>query len=581
MKNISIKTISLALVMGCTACSDVLDKGPLDKFSENDVWESAELAQAFLYPSLSYATGQLVWNDKWTDNDVIQDDGGASNVNKEQIDRYYDVGWNPYPGGDSKKAGEVYANIRKCNLLLQKMEENTSFLEQEKSYLIAQAKMQRAMIYFSRARLFGKLMIVDRVLDPEEKMELPRTETIKDTYDFILKDLQDAVVNLPVSIKSSETGMLTQGAAYALMAEVALHGAAYIESGQDEYYNIAKKASEDLFALGQYSLDTDYEKMFNEFDYALSSKEIILAQFRHENNTKFGDTWMQYLVPNVNNDKLKDIANPKLNDSFEGWIGMFPSVDLVNDYEVKDVDGTAKDWDQSSFYKAYQQNGGYVSTAIYQNRDNRFYATVVQDSSRYFNSLVTMRTKGNMHWDSKAGGDWGMALSDYLYRKGVYTAKPLLNSDPTYYHYIVLRLGRSYLNYAEVMLRQGNISTAIEYINKTRTVHGGMPELPLNLSSDAAWKAYKRERRIDLVHEGDRYWSLLRWGKADGKDKVEELTKVHHSISISEDGKSFEIIPLPYQTSFNERVFTKKRYLFPVPEGERVNNPSLDQNEGW
>ncbi len=53
--------------------------------------------------------------------------------------------------------------------MLQKMEENTTFLEQDKNYLIAQAKMQRAMIYFSRARLFGKLMIVDRVLDPEEK----------------------------------------------------------------------------------------------------------------------------------------------------------------------------------------------------------------------------------------------------------------------------------------------------------------------------------------------------------------------------------------------------------------------------
>ena len=569
----NIKTISVALLIGCTACSDILDKGPLDKFSENDVWESAELAQAFLYPSLNYATGQLVWNDKWTDNDVIQDDGDASNVNKEQIDRYHNAGWNP--------DGNIYGNIRKCNLMLQKMEENTTFLEQDKNYLIAQAKMQRAMIYFSRARLFGKLMIVDRVLDPEEKMELPRTETIKDTYDFILKDLQDAAAELPTSIKSSETGILTRGAAYALMAEVALHGAAYIESGQDEYYNIAKKASEDLFALGQYDLDTDYEKMFNEFDYALGSKEIILAQFRHENNTKFADTWMQTLVPNVNNDKLKEFANPKLNDSFEGWIGMFPSVDLVNEYEVRDTDGTAKDWNQSSFYKSWQQNGGYVSDAIYKNRDNRFYATVVQDSSRFFNSLVTMRTKGNMHWDSKAGGDWGMALNGYVYRKGIYTAKPLLNSDPTYYHYVVLRLGRSYLNYAEVMLRQGNISTAIEYINKTRTVHGAMPELPLNLSSELAWKAYKRERRIELVHEGDRYWSLLRWGKADKKDKVEELTKVHHAISISEDGKNFEIIPLPYQTSFNERVFTKKRYLFPVPEGERVNNPSLDQNEGW
>lgn len=570
----SIKTISLALVVGCTACSDVLDKGPLDKFSENDVWKSAELAQAFLYPSQAYATGALVWTDKWTDNDVIQDDGGAANVNKEQIDRYYDAGWNP--------DGNIYANIRKCNLMLQKMDENATFLEQDKNYLIAQAKMQRAMIYFSRARLFGKLMIVDRVLDPKENMELPRTKTIKDTYDFILKDLQDATPGLPVAVASSKTGSLTRGAAYALLAEVALHGAAYIESGQDEYYNIAKKASEDLFALGQYELDSDYGKLFNEFDYALGSKEIILAQFRHENNTNFGDTWMQTLVPNVNNDKLKEFAkNPPLNDSFEGWIGIFPSVDLVNEYEVRDTDGTAKDWDKSSFYNNYRQKGSYVSNAIYRNRDNRFYATVVQDSSMFFNSLLTMRDRGNLHWDSKAGGDWGMALTGYVYRKGVYTAKPLLNVDPTYYHYVVLRLGRSYLNYAEVMLRQGNINTAIEYINKTRTVHGGMPALPAGLPAEEVWKAYKRERRIELVHEGDRYWSLLRWGKADRRDNVEELAKVHHSISISEDGKSFEIIPLPYQTASNERIFTKKRFLFPVPEGERVNNPSLDQNEGW
>lgn len=162
-----------------------------------------------------------------------------------------------------------------------------------------------------------------------------------------------------------------------------------------------------------------------------------------------------------------------------------------------------------------------------------------------------------------------------------YTDKKVWYSDPTYYHYVIMRLGRAYLNYAEVMLRQGNIQTAIEYINKTRTTHGGLPALSTSLSLDEAWKVYKRERRVELVHEGDRYWSLLRWGKADGKTTVEELNKTHHSISISEDGKSFEIIPLPFRTSENERIFTKKRYLFPVPEGERVNNPALDQNEGW
>lgn len=570
IKNIVVGLISSAVLLGSASCSDVLDKGPLDKFSEKDVWGSAELVQAFLYPSQNYATGQLIWNDKWTDNDVIQDDGGASNVNKEQIDHYYDAGWN------------VYGNIRDCNLTLQKMAENTSFQEKDKKYLIAQAKMQRAMIYFSRARLFGKLMIVDRVMNPDEEMKLPRTKTIKETYDFILKDLQEAAVDLPNSVSSSEAGSLTQGAAYALMAEVALQGAAYIESGQEEYYQIAKKASEDLFALGSYELDDDYMKMFNEYDYALNSKEIILAQFRSEENTTFSGTWMQELVPNVNNDKLKEFAkNPPLNDSFEGWIGMFPSVDFVNEYEVKDTDGSAKDWDKSSYYKNFQQHGGYVSEAIYKNRDNRFYATVVQDSSTYFNSVVTMREKGNLNWDSKAGADWGMALTGYIWRKGVYTEKPLFYSSPTSYHYVVLRLGRSYLNYAEALLRLGDIPTAIEYINKTRTVHGGMPELPASLSSEEAWKAYKRERRIELVHEGDRYWSLLRWGKADGLSTIEELNKVHHSIKISEDGKRFEIIPLPYQKDFNDRIFTKKRYLFPVPEGERMENPSLDQNEGW
>lgn len=566
MKKNILRIIIAILIIGNTACSDILDKGPLDSFSENEVWESPELCQAFLYPSQNYATSLFIVNDKWTDNDVLYNDGGNANINKEQIDRYYDAGWN------------IYANIRKCNLMLQKMEENTTFQEEEKNDLIAQAKMQRAMIYFTRARLFGKLMIVDHVLDPNDNMELPRTNTIKETYDFILKDLQEAASLLPITAK---TGMLTQGAAYALTAEVALHGAAYIESGQDEYYQIAKEASEKLFNLDQYELSTDYKKLFNEYDYSLSSKEIILGQWRNENNTQFNGTWIIDLVPYIGNDQLKEFATPKLNDVFEGWIGIYPSVDLVNEYEVKDIDGTAKDWDQSGFYKDFQQNGGYVSKAIYHNRDDRFYATIVQDSSQYFNSILTMREKGNLHWESRVGSDWGTALTGYIYRKGVYMNERVYYTSPTNYHYVILRLGRSYLNYAEIMLRLNDVPTAIEYINKTRTVHGGMPELPTTLSLDEAWKAYKRERRIELVHENDRYWSLLRWGKANKQDVVQELNKTHHAINISEDGKSFEIIPLPYMSSFNERVFTKKRYLFPVPEGERVNNPSLDQNEGW
>ena len=260
---------------------------------------------------------------------------------------------------------------------------------------------------------------------------------------------------------------------------------------------------------------------------------------------------------------------------------MFPSVNLANAYEIIDQDGTSKKWDETSYYRDYTSKGGSVSNAIYKNRDRRFYASIVYDSCQYFNSIATMREKGNLHWNSNIYGDWGMTKTGYFYRKGLYEKKRIYNSDPTYYHNVILRLGRSYLNYAEVMLRQNNISKAIEYINKTRTTHGGLPALSNSLSITEAWQVYKNERRVELVMENDRYWSLLRWGKADNLETIPELNITHQAISISSNGKTFQFIDLPFKRTDNIRTFTKKRYLFPVPQSERDLNPKLDQNPGW
>ena len=88
-------------------------------------------------------------------------------------------------------------------MIIAKAPESPVLTDSEKAYFVAQAKAMRGMIYFSRARWFGKLMIVDRLLDPEENMEFPRTATIKDTYDFILKDLQEAANDLPETINKA------------------------------------------------------------------------------------------------------------------------------------------------------------------------------------------------------------------------------------------------------------------------------------------------------------------------------------------------------------------------------------------
>lgn len=526
-----IKNLFVIILFALVAfsCSDILDKGPLDKYSENDVWKSTDLTQAFIYTALANATNMMVWKDNWTDNEAIMEDG--RDVNAELIDRYYDAGWNKYE------------DIRRCNMVLARVPE-APFTNAEKANFIAQAKTIRAMIYFTRARLFGKLMLVKELIDPEADMKFPRTATVKETYDFILNDLREAAPDLPVDAPS---GALSRGVAYALLGEAALHGAAYIENGQEEYYRIAAKACEDLFALDKYSLDGNYAGMFNDYDHSLASSEIILAQWRSAENTNFSDTWMQRLVPNIDPSKLiADVqAKYPLVEEMAGWPQRFPSVDLVNDYLVVDEDGKAKEWDQTSYYKKFLVDGGTVEDAIYKNRDKRFKASIVYDGCSYFANRVWLREGGNLYYTSKTTEFWGMPVSGYVYRKCVYEAKRLLNSEKTDYHYTLLRLGRSYLNYAEIKLRQGDKETAIDYINRTRVTHGGLPELQKSLSLEDTWKEYKRERRIELVSEGDRYWSVLRWGKADGLEVVPELTVEQKFMKIAPDGKSFEIIPIP------------------------------------
>lgn len=560
------------LVIVMTSCTKELDKYPLDRFSEDKVWNTAEGAQTFLNATLYIKELLLEHADDWSDNTVVNAEmGTAVKTVRELMTNEDNYGWNKY------------ADIRRCNLAIQKVSESTTIKDQDKAPLIAQAKFLRATAYFTRARMFGRLIIVDNVLAPGDNMMLPRTQTIKQTYDFILKDLEDAAHDLPVNVAQ---GALSKGAAYALAAEVAIHGAAYLESPTDKssYYAIAKDASEKLFGLGIYQLEGDYKKLFTDYNVGLNSKEVILATYWLAERTRMSNTWMQGLVPNQGAGKIPDeIAAKWPIENFEGWLDKSPSQDLVDDYLVVDIDGKAKRWNETSYLLDYNRGAGTVAQAMYEHRDTRFYASIVYDGSSFFNSHITTRLGGNLHYLNNKEKDRHMTKTGYLYRKHIYEEKPVIASVFTNYHLISLRLGRSYLNYAEVLLRLGQIGEAIEYINRTRVTHGQLPPLDLGLSEAEAWAYYRIERRVELVQEADRYWSLLRWGKEDNLTTIPELNTSPTAIEISEDGAHFSIIPVPVVGPANERRFSAKRYLLPIPRIETIENEALanDQNEGW
>lgn len=558
-------------LIGTTSCHDYLDNLPLDKFPEEVVWSEPASAQLFVNGTYYIINNFLVQNDDWSDNTVPNAERADALI-REQITEDNDYGWNKY--GD----------IRRCNIILEKVAA-ANFTQSEKDLLMGEGYFLRASVYFSQARKFGRLMIVDRVLTPADEMELSRTKTIKETYDFILNDLDEAIKRLPVNVKP---GRISRGAAYALKAEACLQGAAYLDNAVEkkDYYTQAKVASEELFKLGKYSLDPDFKGLFNDYSVGTNSSEIILAVYRISENTTFQGTWMQELVPNMNMDKAIDGVWDKwpLDANFEGWLDRTPSQELTNNFLVVDKDGVAKRWDETSYYNDdFKQGKLWVHDAIYGHRDKRFDATIVYDSCRLFTSLVTTRLKGNIHYLSNKEQARHVTKTGYTYRKGVYESKWLWYSDPTDYHYVVLRLGRSYLNYAEAMLRLEDKKTAIEYINKTRDIHGGLPGLPESSSIEEVWKYYKIERCAELVQENDRYWSLLRWGKEEGLSVIPELNTTPTAITISEDGRTFSIGTVPAVEAANARVFTSRRYLLPVPRSERNENPNLanDQNSGW
>jgi tetratricopeptide (TPR) repeat protein len=530
----------------------------------------------------------FVNREQWTPNSIHVNGNGDT---RESFDRNADFGFNRF------------GQIRRCNLAIERVRESAGLSEKDRAELIAEAKFLRAMIYYHQARMFGLVVWVDRVLTMDDEFELPTTPDVKTSYGYIIRDLEDAIPDMP---EETPAGRANRYAAYALLTRACLQAAAY--TGDASLYQKAIDAADAVINSGKYTLETDYGDMFNESKP--NSGEIIFAKYRNSINTQCSNIAdLQNVVPNTNNDRaISSESSPLFNyaNTFSGgWMWWSPSQDLVAEYEVIDqATGQAVDWDQSSQFLASvapDAAGGIVKQAghvtddsrinelMYSHRDNRFYASIVYDSCTWLGETITTCIQGNLYRYVNGSLAPHIGLTNYYWRKGVRTITPHLYFNvPTDYHWVVFRLGEMYLNKAEALLRQGKTAEAVAAFNQTRTVHGGMPPSQAATSADA-WTAYKRERRVDMVKEGDYYWSLLRWGKYGGDAnygaqpgaKIPELSTAPTFIEISKDRKTYRVEEITHQQN-NVRIFDEtRRYLFPIPHGQRERNPNLGQNPGW
>ena len=81
----------------------------------------------------------------------------------------------------------------------------------------------------------------------------------------------------------------------------------------------------------------------------------------------------------------------------------------------------------------------------------------------------------------------------------------------------------------------------------------------------------RKERTVELAFEDHRAWDVRRWNVAE-----KALARPIYGMEITKENGKFVYTRKVAQN----RVFTEKMYLYPIPEGE-VWKTNIENNPGW
>ena len=121
--------------------------------------------------------------------------------------------------------------------------------------------------------------------------------------------------------------------------------------------------------------------------------------------------------------------------------------------------------------------------------------------------------------------------------------------------YLVLRYADVLLMYAEALNELNSTAAALDHIKPTRT-RAGLAALPA-LDQAAIRLALEKERRVEFLYEGHRWFDLVRTGRARAV-----LNAHYASQGLNFSVEDFELI-------------------LPIPQNEIDLNPSVKQNTGY
>ncbi len=530
--------ILIAAALALVACKDgFLDKTPLDKLSEDAVFNSDALAES--YVNALYT----VLPDPYQEGNVgcITDEGyfryGGTST------RYIASGYmDPDNVMYMKEGGQAhntrttvlniwnrtYEWIYRMNYFLAYIDANGSKMsDAAKARLTGEVYFLRAWSYFLLIQRYAGVPLITKPHSLDDDFTVERAD-FDACVDFILDDLQRAYELLPAK-GDTPLGRINKDVVLALKSRLTLVAASklfndpeqpqggvfrgtYSRDKWQRAFDAAKAIVDRADVDGAYSLDDTYDGIWKD----VNSPELI---------------WAKYFVATSDADDnyTKKAQLLYTVEYYNGWEAFHPSQAAQIDFEMKN----GKKW--------FEEGSGYDEKHPYKNRDPRFYYCIAAP----FYPYGSTDKNGNYSEDPLLLYYLydGMTRDDFALGKDepAYTSKAKHTTSgnhgglelykwylPTEYIsesqtgsklYPWFRLAEMYLNYAEAAYMLGREDICREYINKIRQRPDVMMPEVTESGSDL-WDRLVNERRVELYAETFRYFDLRRWKMADFYENV-------------------------------------------------------------
>ncbi|WP_266202717.1 RagB/SusD family nutrient uptake outer membrane protein [Pontibacter kalidii] len=548
-KRILYSLVLSAFLLG-SCDDDFLERAPLDEISNETFWEDED--------QLVLAVNALYANVK-AKNTVDMENMGDNTLWPSST-QYQLIGSGNFGNDLSTLNTEwttQYRGVRQANAFLENYQK-ADVDPARREALAAEVRVIRALMYSYLTSFWGDVPLVKNTLSIDE-VYVPRNPK-EEVVNFILQDLEEAAQHLPAEIPTgANLGRMSKGAALALKARVALYNGRW---------DVAEKAAKEVMDLGVYQLFTSGDPSRNYYDLFTYKGKLS------RNNNRETIIARPHLEDLVLHNLSREIQVP---DQVVRWN---PTKSLVDDYLMED--GLPIEISPLYSVQTYED--------VFKNRDPRMTQTILEPGAawggRYDGRPIAENENPDIFMVPKFSSDrrGAVTITGYYFTKyAELSTVGLVGRDANDIH--LLRYAEVLLTYAEARLEQGKLTQ--EDIDMTINLlrdrvgmkHMNLAELAEN-GLDVR-EEIRRERRIELALEGQRYFDILRWkqGELLAQDvkgtNVNWLSNPASAANLRKDENGFIV-------AYTGRSFDPSRnYLWPIPLSQLERFPDLGQNPGW